>query len=193
MNTASMNMGHPAPHPGPIREFRQAQPAGPLTSYVTPLSIPPVLRPQPGATVPIRMVPFQHKAHRDLPAATFWGYNNIWPGPTFEVRRGQPLTVKWTNELPLKHFLPIDPTIHGCEPGVPEVRTVTHVHGAQVLPESDGYPDSWFTPDGKFGAVPGANPTRHPNDQPATTLCGITTTLSASRASMSTPAWPDSI
>jgi spore coat protein A len=166
----SMNMGHTAPHLGPVQTFNQAQPAGPLPSYVTPLSIPPVIRPQPGTTVPIRMVPFKHKAHRDLPAATMWGYNGMWPGPTFEVRKGQPLSVKWTNHLPTKHFLPIDYTIHGSEENVPEVRTVTHVHGAQVLPESDGYPDSWFTSDGKLGPVPAANPTHYPNEQSARSL-----------------------
>ena len=165
-----MSMAHTNAHAATIPSFHQAQPAGPQASYVTPLSIPPVIRPQSGAPIPIRMVPFQHKAHRDLPAATMWGYNGMWPGPTFEVRRGQPLSVKWSNQLPTKHFLPIDYTIHGSEENVPEVRTVTHVHGAQVLPESDGYPDSWFTSDGKAGAVPGANPTHYPNDQSATTL-----------------------
>ena len=29
---------------------------------------------------------------------------------------------------------------------MPEVRTVVHVHGARLPPESDGYPDRWFTP-----------------------------------------------
>ena len=89
----------------------------------------------------------------------------MWPGPTFEVRKGQPLSIKWSNQLPTKHFLPIDYTIHGSEENVAEVRTVTHVHGVQVLPESDGYPDSWFTSDGKTGSVAGANPTHHPNEQ----------------------------
>jgi spore coat protein A len=142
-----------------------------LTPYVDVLPVPPVIRPTAsGSPVSIHMRSFRQKVHRDLPPSTLWGYNNSWPGPTFEVRRGQPLTVKWINELPLKHFLPIDTTIHGSEEGVPEVRTITHVHGAQVLPESDGYPDSWCTPDGKLGAVPAANPSRYPNDQAATTL-----------------------
>jgi spore coat protein A, manganese oxidase len=154
-----------------IPEFHEAQPAGALASYVTPLSIPPVLRPTAGGKpVPVRLVPFQHKAHRDLPAATMWGYNGMWPGPTFEVRRGEPLLVKWSNHLPMRHFLPVDPTIHGSEAGVPEVRTVTHVHGAQVLPDSDGYPDAWVTSDGKAGSVAAADPARYPNDQAATTL-----------------------
>jgi len=169
MQSSGMNMGQNAQHAS-VPEFHEAQPAGPLASYVTPLAVPLVIRPQPGVTVPIRMVPFQHKAHHDLPAATMWGYNGMWPGPTFEVRKGQPLSVKWSNQLPTKHFLPIDYTIHGSEETVPEVRTVTHVHGAQVLPESDGYPDSWFTSDGKTGSVAAANPTHYPNDQSARSL-----------------------
>jgi spore coat protein A len=113
---------------------------------------------------------FRHKVHRDLPPTSIWGYNGMWPGPTFEVRRGQPLSVKWTNQLPTKHFLPIDTTIHGSEERVPQVRTVVHVHGAQVLPESDGYPDAWVTADGKTGPVAGANPCCYPNSQRAGTL-----------------------
>jgi spore coat protein A, manganese oxidase len=165
-----MNMLGANPKAAALQSASSA-PAVTLPSYVTPLSIPPIIRPhESGNFAHIHMRSFQQKVHRDLPPTTMWGYNNSWPGPTFEVRRGQPLTVKWSNELPLKHFLPIDPTIHGAEEGVPEVRTVVHVHGAQVLPESDGYPDSWFTPDGKLGAVAGANPTHYPNDQAATAL-----------------------
>jgi spore coat protein A len=169
VNMSGMNMA-PAPHAAAVPQFPEAQPAGPLATYVMPLSIPPVIRPQSGRTIPIRMVPFRHKAHRDLPPATMWGYNGTWPGPTFEVRKGQPLSIKWSNELPTKHFLPVDYTIHGSEENVPEVRTVTHIHGAQVLPDSDGYPDAWVTSDGKTGSAVAANPTRHPNDQSATTL-----------------------
>jgi spore coat protein A, manganese oxidase len=142
-----------------------------LASYVTPLSIPPVIRPKPGAgPVPIRMVQFEHEAHRDLPRTIIWGYNGMWPGPTFEVRKGQPTWVKWMNHLPTKHLLPVDHTIHGVGPEVPPVRTVTHLHGARVMPDSDGYPDAWVTPDGRFGPVRAANPCHFPNDQPATTL-----------------------
>ena len=157
-----------------LKAFPQAPPAGPLASYVTPLSIPPVIRAKPGsapnAPVDVRMVPFQHRSHRDLPAAMVWGYNAKWPGPTFEVRRGEPLFVKWSNHLPTKHFLPVDPTIHGAGEGVPEVRTVTHLHGARVMPDSDGYPDAWVTSDGKAGVVSAADPCHYPNDQAATTL-----------------------
>ncbi len=142
-----------------------------LASYVDPLPIPSVIRPsQYGNPVQIRMREFLHKAHRDLRSTRMWGYNSMWPGPTFEVRKGQSLEVEWINQLPTIHFLPIDNTIHGSEEGVPEVRTVTHVHGALVLPESDGYPDAWVTSDGKAGSVRPANPCHYPNDQEARML-----------------------
>jgi spore coat protein A len=141
-----------------------------LDSYVTPLAVPPIIRPHAGATTQIHMRAFQHKAHRDLPPTKMWGYNAMWPGPTFEVRKGQPTSVKWINKLPTKHFLPLDYTIHGEEQNVPEVRTVTHIHGARVLPDSDGYPDAWVTSDGRAGSVRPADPCHYPNDQQATTL-----------------------
>ncbi len=99
-----------------------------------------------------------------------WGYNGMWPGPTFEVRKGQPLWVKWRNQLPTKHFLPLDYSIHGAGQDVPQVRTVTHVHGARVMPESDGYPDAWVTSNGRRGPVRAADPCHYPNEQSATTL-----------------------
>lgn len=53
---------------------------------------------------------------------------------------------------------------------MPKVRTVVHVHGAQVLPESDGYPDAWFTSDGKTGAQYDSSSCHYPNDQQAALL-----------------------
>ena len=142
-----------------------------LASYVDPLTVPAVIRSlQHAETVHIKMHPLQHKVHRDLPPTNLWGYNGTWPGPTIEVRKGQPLSVKWANALPTKHFLPIDTTIHGTEEGVPQVRTVVHVHGARVLPENDGYPDAWVTSNGKTGPVAVAAISHYPNDQRATTL-----------------------
>src|SRR5262245_2509927 len=88
----------------------------------------------------------KQKLHRDLPPTPLWGYNGSYPGPTFETKRGTPIAVHWVNNLPRRHFLPIDPTLHGDEQ-TPQVRTVVHVHGAKVLPDSDGYPEAWFTKD----------------------------------------------
>jgi spore coat protein A len=163
-------MAPAASHNGPVASLPQRiKPF--LPSYVDPLPIPPVIRPpRSGATVRVHMREFRQKAHRDLPPTKLWGYNGVWPGPTFEVRRGQALFVHWINRLPATHFLPIDPSVHGSEEGVPQVRTVVHVHGAQVLPESDGYPDAWVTSDGKTGSVHAASPCHYPNDQEARML-----------------------
>ncbi|GLQ90702.1 spore coat protein A [Dyella flagellata] len=84
--------------------------------------------------------------HRDIPATPLWGYAGQFPGPTIVARRGEPLLVEWTNALPTKHFLPIDHTLHGAEKDHPEVRAVTHVHGARVSAEADGFPEDWYAP-----------------------------------------------
>jgi spore coat protein A len=151
-----------------------ARPAGApkLAPYVDRLPVPPIRRPspQPDALAIVRMRECAQKAHRDLPPTRLWGYDAMWPGPTFEVRTGQRVRVKWINELPTKHFLPIDRTIHGADALAPEVRTVVHVHGARTWPDSDGYPEAWSTSDGHAGPYFSPEPSRYPNDQPAATL-----------------------
>jgi spore coat protein A len=79
--------------------------------------------------------------------------------------------VQWLNDLPSRHFLPIDRTIHGDESPTPEVRTVVHLHGAKILPDSDGYPEAWFTTNfKKTGPFFETATYRYPNDQQATQL-----------------------
>jgi spore coat protein A len=103
------------------------------------------------------------RIHRDLPPTRCWGYGSAMPGPTFDVRSGQPLLIEWANELPQKHFLPIDHSLHGAGKDLPEVRTVVHVHGARVPAHSDGYPENWYAT-GKSATY------RYPNRQAAATL-----------------------
>lgn len=128
-----------------------------LAKFVDPLFLPETARPRgrkPSPSDPKRTVPFyriqaqatQGKVHRDLPATKFWSFGRSVPGPTFETRAGEPLMVEWENALPSAHFLPLDTTIHGAEPGQPPVRTVVHLHGAKTGPESDGYPEDWIVP-----------------------------------------------
>jgi spore coat protein A len=149
-----------------------AQSSPQLLPFVDALPIPPVLNPSSG-TATVRMTQFQMKHHRDLPPTTVWGYNGSVPGPTIEARRGRPLLFNWQNNLPNvhPHANAIDRTLHGGVPGAPDVRTVVHLHGLKVLPESDGYPDAWFSPN--FAQVGPFFKTRtytYPNDQQATTL-----------------------
>lgn len=92
----------------------------------------------------VRMEEFKQKLHRDLEPTTLWGYNRSFPGPTFDVNQGEPIQVKWINNLPNKHLLPVDKSIHNVR-HQPEVRTVTHLHGSETKPASDGYPEAWYT------------------------------------------------
>ncbi len=98
-----------------------------------------------------------------------------YPAYTVENEKDQPTTVDWINGLKenfgagpdyLEHLLPIDQTLHWANPGADcimgdprtdcrgqsqavytgPVPIVTHVHGAHVGPESDGYPEAWWLP-----------------------------------------------
>ncbi len=59
--------------------------------------------------------------------------------------KNETVFVKWMNDLPSKHLLPVDTTIHGSEMTLPEGRTVVHLHGGRTPAHSDGYPEAWFT------------------------------------------------
>jgi spore coat protein A len=145
-----------------------------LARFVDALPIPPVLKPEgtrPHPNDPKRQIPYYRvsmraapvRVHRDVPPTTFWTYGGVVPGPTIETRSGQSLLVEWANDLPTRHFLPIDHTLCGADKGKPEVRAIVHVHGAKAPPGSDGYPEDWY--------VPGQAKTYHyPNEQEATTL-----------------------
>jgi spore coat protein A len=143
-----------------------------LESFADPLPVPAVIHASqdPGKPASIRMSQFPQKVHRDLPPTMVWGYEGAWPGPTLEVRKNRPISIRWINHLPDKHLLPIDTSIHGSEKSLPQVRTVTHVHGASVHPDDDGYPESWFTANGETGPRFNPRPSYYPNDQPAATL-----------------------
>ncbi len=82
----------------------------------------------------------------------------MFPGPTFEVNRGETIKVRWQNNLvdnqgqPLNHMLPYDTTVHGAGPQFPQARIVTHLHGGVTEERSDGYPEHWFSPDASAAA-----------------------------------------
>src|ERR1700728_4534510 len=141
----------------PAPKFHTQLNASSLAQFVDPLPIPEIARPSgtrpspldPTVKLPyyrIPMRPFEAKVHRDLKPTRQWGYGGASPGPTLETRSGQGLLVEWANELPEKHFLQIDYSIHGAESDKPEVRSVVHLHGGKTPPESDGYPESWYAP-----------------------------------------------
>jgi spore coat protein A len=145
-----------------------------LEPFVDLLPIPPVARVaarRPSPTDRTRQIPyyrlpiheFRAKVHRDIPATRFWGFAGSMPGPTIEARSGEEILVEFPNELPTRHFLPIDHKIMGAEAELPEVRAVVHLHGGKVPAASDGYPEDWY--------VPGKSATYHyPNKQEAALL-----------------------
>ncbi|MMZ58327.1 Spore coat protein A [compost metagenome] len=120
-----------------------------LQKFVDELPIPSTLSPKKRSNnrsyYEVTIKEFSQKLHRDLGPTRLWGYEGIFPGPTFKVMKNETVFVKWINDLPNKHFLPVDTTIHGSEITLPEGRTVVHLHGGRTPAHSDGYPEAWFT------------------------------------------------
>jgi spore coat protein A len=120
-----------------------------LAPYVDALPLSPRAKPV-SATHPhklrIAMREIHTKVHRDVPPTRMWSYGEGALGPLIEARSGQKLEVEWVNELPTKHFLPIDYTLHGCGHDVPDVRACVHLHGARAPSKDDGQPDDWYVP-----------------------------------------------
>jgi FtsP/CotA-like multicopper oxidase with cupredoxin domain len=74
----------------------------------------------------------KQKFHPAIPPTTIWGFDGIFPGPTFKARYGSPNIVRFYNELPADHV--------GF--GIPS--TTIHLHNAHTPPESDGGPWNYF-------------------------------------------------
>jgi FtsP/CotA-like multicopper oxidase with cupredoxin domain len=150
----------------------------------------------------------------DYPGSVFEGGSFFYPALTIEAKYNKPVRVKWINDLVdehgnyLPHLLAVDQTLHWANPPGPidtrgteqdpytgPVPIVTHVHGAHVTQESDGYPEAWYLPDAnnipagyatvgsfydqyagefynEYGVdwEPGTSVFQYPNDQRATTL-----------------------
>ena len=114
-----------------------------LTPFVDPLPVPPLARPagtranpdHPSVQVPYYNIAMHEalvKVHRNLPPTRMWTIGNCFPGVTLETRSGEGLIVEWRNELPSRHFLPSDYTLHGAGRNIPEVRSVIHLHGGRT-------------------------------------------------------------
>jgi FtsP/CotA-like multicopper oxidase with cupredoxin domain len=124
--------------------------------FRVPLPIPPVARPV-GNVYEVT----QREARAEiLPGlrTPILGYDGIFPGPTIESRRDQPIVVRHRNELP--------------------VPTVTHLHGGHTPHEHDGWPldlvlpaGGWSVRHGMTGNVTtGSRDYHYPMAQRAATL-----------------------
>jgi spore coat protein A, manganese oxidase len=111
----------------------------------------------------ITMREIHSKLHRDLPPTRLWSYGPEVIGPLIEARAHEALSIEWRNQLPDRHFLPIDYSLHGSGRELPESRAVVHLHGGRTPAVADGYPAHWY-PSGQSRVC------RYPNRQNAATL-----------------------
>ncbi|MGA2297364.1 MAG: multicopper oxidase domain-containing protein [FCB group bacterium] len=162
-----------------------------LTKWVDSLIIPPIMLPFSTNYYEVGMYQITQKLHSQLPPTTVWAYGTSkatahYPGYTFEVTKGVPIQVKWTNNLvdsignPLKHLFSVDQTLHWADPldsgktfshYTGPVPTVVHLHGGETESYSDGGPLGWFTPGFQIKGPQWHQDTyTYHNSQPATTL-----------------------
>lgn len=156
----------------------QINPSDPATipKFVDELPKPMIAKPkysrgqQKNDYYELVMMEGQHRFHKHFPNSLIWGYNGLYPGPTIEASKDKTIYVKYKNQLPLQHFLPVDFTLHAANDSQ-EVRTVTHLHGANVDWQSDGHPEAWYTKDYRHTG-PKFNKEIHEytNHQPGTTM-----------------------
>jgi spore coat protein A len=167
MNMAPMQMGQKQPvHPNATNSKSLMLHTLELTPFVDPLPLPQVAHPtlhNGKHSLTVTMQEIHAKVHRDVPPTRMWSYSPTALAPLIEARSNEPLEITWVNNLPSKHFLPIDHSLHGCSKDIPDVRTVAHLHGAKVPSKDDGYPEDWF-PSGKSRTC------RYPLEQEAATL-----------------------
>jgi spore coat protein A len=95
---------------------------------------------QPGGCIgETSLLPHGHAADRKQGAQRFAGHTHVGLWVVFTrtdlrdpkqpgIDRGR------VNELPRRHFLPIDHTLHGAEAKLPEVRSVIHLLGGKTPP-----------------------------------------------------------
>ncbi len=116
---------------------------------------------------------FSEQMHPDLPGPThFWGYYDLatgdqkYLGGVIVAKRGTPVLLNVTNQLPNQQLIPIDLTLDAgmnvTVGDLPLNRIATHLHGGLTPWFSDGTPFQWFTPHGVHGEsfmnVPGTHP-----------------------------------
>lgn len=148
-----------------------------LTSYLDPLQVPPVLRPNRGHLT-VRMRSTWLRLHSELPPSKVWAYDGHFPGPTIEVRRGQRLHVLWHNAISGSYpivdvrtqdrdgstkpgYTAHDKVVAGVAKLPPW--TVVHLHGGHTNAMNDGF---------AFNAVPSgySQLAEYPNNQRAAAL-----------------------
>jgi FtsP/CotA-like multicopper oxidase with cupredoxin domain len=86
----------------------------------------------PEAEYSIQGRPSTHRFHSDYLPTYIWGWNGIYPGPTIRNNYGDPVIVRFKNDLPdnSPHF------------GLNEI--TVHLHNGHTASESDGFAGDFF-------------------------------------------------
>jgi spore coat protein A, manganese oxidase len=148
MNMARMQMGQPqsASAKKPDKKTLMLHTLE-LTPFVEPLPLPQIAQPtlhNGKRSLTVTMQEIHAQVHPKIPPTRMWSYGPTALAPLIVARSHEPIEITWVNNLPAKHFLPIDHSLHGCGKDIPDVRTITHLHGAKVPSKDDGYPEDWF-------------------------------------------------
>ena len=139
----------------------------PYTSLGIPVALPDNSSVAPGVTsrlpngldhYSISVGQFTDQLHPSLPATKLWGYADGAHGGSggfrhlggvIVARRGKPVQLTFTNNLPPTHILPVDTSLPGVNQG--HNRIAVHLHGGFIPWTSDGGPHDWFDPLGNHG------------------------------------------
>jgi spore coat protein A, manganese oxidase len=137
------------------------QPLRSLTALGDPNGIP-VLSGVPDPTIPgatfyqVTIGEYSDQLHPEFanPTKLFGYFDTTNPvkrhlGGVILARRGTPVRVRFTNELPPTHILPVDSTLPGANQA--HNRAAVHLHGGLVPWISDGGPFDWWDPNGVGG------------------------------------------
>jgi FtsP/CotA-like multicopper oxidase with cupredoxin domain len=163
--SAILGLANPRRSAGQPNAGLPPTPSPPTTPWVHPLPVPPVKQALSGPGALLGGLPYpeyhqyygqfppqkfyemrvkaaQHTFHQELGPSLIWGYDGIFPGPTFDARYGEPILVRVHNELPTDAELAANPTFGSNE-------VITHLHNLHSASETDGGPWDFFPP-GEF-------------------------------------------
>jgi len=140
-----------------------------LTKYIDPLPQPPIRTPSgreggfPAYDVHIKAA--KAKMHSQLDSTPIFSFDGITPGPTFLAQMGQPIAVRYYNDLPQDHMFYVDTNIHMMkgQGWGQKSRFVSHLHGGDVEAVYDGWPMATIDPGEQTTYF-------YPNSQPSATL-----------------------
>jgi hypothetical protein len=130
-----------------------------LGNYIPVLAADKTLSTSALTIYSVEAAPFTQQVHPDIPPTTFWGYADIanlvggqpdrrYLGGVIVATAGQPVQLRVTNILPLKHILPVDFSLVDQSVVPTGGRTdiiAVHLHGSFVFWNSDGGPFQWYS------------------------------------------------